>query len=371
METIYNNTFTNGSNCGLTRYNACVGNNGKFDGKYFHGYDLSVKILCKSLFNDTNEIDQLIFPILFNARHAIELYLKDALYNLYRINESLNFIKSMDIDVDKLQKTHDLSILWGMFEDNSIKLDRRIKEFVDSQKEYISDYFDIDLTGETFRYQYTKENAVHLAETPLVNVVLFYKRYDELSKSMHKLNRFISQVEIEYYISPYTKTLSPNDLLEISKRLGHIYTWKEDTFKEIKAAIKEDYLIGSKELSDAINIIKETPEYSRFIGIENYFLDATKEKILAAIKILNESTDSYQEDCEKFEDFTLDELLCINVLSSDNDIRTKQGYLFSFESFQKTFSKKDAIYVIVDRIKQLSIRRINETLERLGIFDLS
>lgn len=367
METIYNNTFTNGSNCGLTRYNACVGNNGKFDGKYFHGYDLSVKILCKSLFNDTTEIDQLIFPILFNARHAIELYLKDALYNLYRINESLDFIKSIDIDVDRLQKTHDLSILWQMFESNSIKLDRRIQMYIDFQKEYITDYFDIDLTGETFRYQYTKENVVHLAETPLVNVVLFYKRYDALSQSMHELNSFIRYVENEYYVSAHTKTLSPNDLLVISKRLGHIFTWKDDAFKETKAAIKEDYLIGSKELSDAIDIIKVTPEYSIFIGIENYFLDASKEKILAAIKILNESTDSYKEDFEKFEDFTLDELLCINVLCSDNDIRTKQGYIFSFENFQRIFSEKDAICEIIDRVKQLSIRRINETLERLRI----
>lgn len=372
METIYNKTFTNGSSRGLTRFNACVGNNGKFDGKYFQGYDLSVKVLCESLMNDTMEIDQLIFPILFNARHAIELYLKDALYNLFNLNESLEKLnRSMDINVDKLQKTHDLSILWQMFESNSVKLDRRIQMYIDFQKEYITDYFDIDLTGETFRYQYTKDNAVHLAKTPLVNTVLFYKRYDELSKSMHKLNRFISQVEIEYYISPYTKTLSPNDLLVISKRLGDISTWKEDAFKETKAAIKEDYSIGSKELSDAINVIKVTPEYSRFIGIENYFLDASKEKILAAIKILNDSTDSYKEDFEKFEDFTLDELICINVLCSDNDIRTKQGYLFSFENFQRIFSKKDAICEIIDRVKYLSIRRIGETLERLGIFDLS
>lgn len=359
MERVYNKTFRNG----ITRYNACVGENGIFDGKYFLGYDLSVKVLCKTLIKDSTEIDQLIFPLVFNARHAIELYLKDALYNIFKINESIDFIKDMDIDVDKLQSTHNLDNLWQMFVNNSIKLDRRMQE-------YISDYFEIDLSGETFRYQYTKENVIHLSKTPLINIIHFYERYNELSESMHKLIRFIDQVKHEYYIYPYTKTLSPNDLLVISKRLGDISTWKEDAFKEIKAAIKVDYFIGSKELSDAVNIIKETPEYSRFIGIENYFLHASKEKILAAIKILNESTDNYKEDFEKFEDFTIDELLCINVLISGYDIRTKREYNNCFEIFKRDYSIDEAIDNLILKNQQVAIRRINENLKRFGISNL-
>lgn len=371
MEKVYNKTFTNGSNSGLSRFNACVGNNGKFDGKYFLGYDLSVKVLCKTLIKDTTEIDQLIFPILFNARHAIELYIKDALYNIFKINESINFIKDMDIDVDKLQSTHNLDNLWQMFVNNAMKLDRRMQDYIDYQKEYISDYFEIDLSGETFRYQYTKENTVHLAKTPIVNVVHFYERYNELSQSMHKLIRFFDQIKYEYRIYPYTKTLSPNDLLVISKRLGDISTWKEDAFKEIKAAIKTEYSIGSKELCNAVNIIKETPEYSRFIGIENYFLHASKEKILTAIKILKESTDKYKEDFEKFKDFTIDEVLCINVLISGYDIRTRLEYTNYFEIFKRDYSIDEAKKELILKNQQVAIRRINETLKRLGIFDLS
>ena len=369
METIYNKTFTNGSSNGLTMFNACVGNNGIFDGKYFLGYDLSVKVLCKTLIKDTTEIDQLIFPILFNARHAIELYIKDALYNIFKINESINFIKDININVDKLQSTHNLDNLWEMFVNNAVKLDRRMQEYIDYQKEYISDYFEIDLTGETFRYQYTKENVVHLAKTPLVNVVLFYKRYDELSQSMHKLIAFIDQIEYEYCIYPYTKTFSPNDLLDISKRLGEFSTWG-DAFKKTKEAIKTEYSIGSKEFSDVINIIKKTPEYSRYIGIENYFLHASKEKILTAIKILNESTDKYKEDFEKFKDYTIDEVLCINVLISGYDIKTKLEYNKFFEIFKRDYSIDEAIDNLILKNQEVAIRRINENLKRFGILNL-
>lgn len=366
MERVYNKTFRSGE----LRYNACVGENGIFDGKYFLGYDLSVKVLCKTLIKDTTEIDQLIFPLVFNARHAIELYLKDALYNIFKINESINFIKDIDIDVHKLQSTHNLDNLWQMFENNSIKLDRRMQDYIDYQKEYISDYFEIDLSGETFRYQYTKENATHLSKTPLINVIHFYERYIALSESMHKLIRFIDQVKYEYHIYPYTKTLSPNDFLVISKRLGDISTWKEDAFKEIKKAIKTEYSIGSNELCNAVNIIKETPEYSRFIGIENYFLHASKEKILIAIKILNESIDNYKEDFEKFKDFTIDELLCINVLISEYDIRTRLEYTNCFEIFKRDYSIDEAIDNLILRNQQVAIRRINENLKRFGISNL-
>ena len=58
MERTYNKTFNNGP---VTSFNACVGENGIFDGKYFFGYDLSVKVLCDSLLKDSTEIDQLIF----------------------------------------------------------------------------------------------------------------------------------------------------------------------------------------------------------------------------------------------------------------------------------------------------------------------
>lgn len=367
MERTYNKTFNNGP---VTSFNACVGENGIFDGKYFFGYDLSVKVLCESLLKDSTEIDQLIFPILFNARHAIELYLKDTLSTIYTINESLNFVKSIDIDIDKLQKTHDLRILWGMFENNTIILDRRTKDFIDYQGEYISDYFEIDLKGETFRYQYTKDNAVHLANTPLVNVIVFYKRYKELSESMHTLIRFIEHLKHDYYVNAFTKNLSPNDLLEISKKLGHISTWKEDSFTEIKAAIKIEYSIGSKELSEVINIIKEKPEYSRFIGIENYIFHISKEKILEVIKILSESDDNYKEDFEKFENFTTDEVLSIRVLTSGNDITTAKEYYSYFNSFKNKFSKDTVIDGIISKDEFLLLKRINENLKRFGISNL-
>jgi hypothetical protein len=367
MEKVYNKTFRNG----ITRYNACVGENGIFDGKYFLGYDLSVKVLCKTLIKDTTEIDQLIFPILFNARHAIELYIKDALYNIFKINESIDFIKDMDIDVDKLQSTHNLYNLWQMFENNAMKLDRRIQEYIDYQKEYISDYFEIDLSGETFRYQYTKENAIHLSKTPLINIIHFYERYNELSQNMHKLIRFIDQVNHEYHIYPYTKTLSPNDLLVISKRLGDISSWKENAFKEIKEAIKTEYSIGSKELCNAVNIIKETPEYSRFIGIENYIFHISKEKILEVIKIVSESDDNYKEDFEKFENFTTDEVLSIRVLTSGNDITTAKEYYSYFNSFKNTFSKDTAIDGIISKDEFLLLKRIRETLKRFSILNLT
>lgn len=85
------------------------------------------------------------------------------------------------------------------------------------------------------------------------------------------------------------------------------------------------------------------------------------------------SEDNYKEDIEKFEKFekfTTDEVMSICVLTSGNDIRTKEQYFLYFNSYKSKLPKDDAIVGIILKDKYLLIKRMSETLERFGIENL-
>ncbi|MCU4339130.1 hypothetical protein KTH08_18045, partial [Acinetobacter dispersus] len=70
----------------ITKYNACVGNNGWVGmSTYIDGFHSSTVILLEALINDVDKksydgffwgVDTCVYPILFSARHFLELFLK-------------------------------------------------------------------------------------------------------------------------------------------------------------------------------------------------------------------------------------------------------------------------------------------------------
>lgn len=76
-------------------YNACVGNNGWTGIRaYIHGYQAATLVMLESVLKSVNSrkdvpedanywyVDTAIYPILFSARHYIELYIKEKIYEI-------------------------------------------------------------------------------------------------------------------------------------------------------------------------------------------------------------------------------------------------------------------------------------------------
>ncbi len=70
--------------------NACVGTNGRVsEYSYFEGYAEATKRLCLAVLSDDRFLaDTLIYPIIFNARHSLEIALKISLKEVDRLNDS-------------------------------------------------------------------------------------------------------------------------------------------------------------------------------------------------------------------------------------------------------------------------------------------
>ena len=256
----YNKTFCIGADVHL---NACVGENGGQDHiKYGFGYDEAVELMIKAAEEDNVTVDAIIYPLVFCARHRIELFLKDHLLKFTEIRHNDTITESL------LSNTHDLSTLWNLFKEYGAKTDRRILPFLKKAQPYITDFAKIDPTGETFRYPYDKLKSIHLKHTPIININTFAKSYFKISKLIKELEHLTEYLQDEYSQNTFTDKLSRDDIYNISVSLPPKEEWSHASFDQIRLKIRAKYGLSSNDLSKTINIIKTHREFSSNINIE-------------------------------------------------------------------------------------------------------
>lgn len=252
------------SSKGPFQYNACVGKNGFNDiNTYEDGFHDAAMILLDQLMNKgTHHVDTLVYPILFSARHRIELFLKWLISELKILNEMKNR------KYTKLTRTniHDLKILWEYAEDIS-QVDQRYCNPIDELKCYVQDYFDIDLTGETFRYPFNNNNQQHLEDRSLINMFVFARRYEAMSNVIDHVDWMTCYVRDEYIQGTFSGDLSRNQLEEISEKLPDHSTWSDLEFDKVIEGLKHEYNISKRKLSIAINVIRGHRQFARNIGL--------------------------------------------------------------------------------------------------------
>lgn len=297
--------------------NACVGNNGDISYlTYAMGYSKSANLLIDTVLKkNPTEVDTFIYPICFNMRHSVELRLKDLIKDLKEFEKYRKKLPLFD-----LERSHDLGKIWSYIKKEIIKLDKRYEKFIQVLDSYIIDIAMVDSTGQIFRYPMSNENQKHLVEVNHINIHTLQKRFKELEKLLDELNYFNKVVLREYSCGTYTKNLSRLDILNLAKSLPLINEWRD---KLDKKKLKNKFGISGRELSDAINIIKNHYEFGQFIGIKKnllyttiddlvLFFDIWFENNLGAIKEKSTLGTSFQNDIDRFERYQKTE----NIFSS-------------------------------------------------------
>jgi|WetSurMetagenome_2_1015567.scaffolds.fasta_scaffold22076_2 hypothetical protein len=147
------------------RFNACVGKNG---GPYnFFAYSKGYFEACERLIDSINKnkrlIDILVYPIIFNFRHALELSLKHfipILYCMFDVGENI-------------KQSHNLEIYWKEAKKYIVKLlndDETILNVIKYLDSIIKDIYKYDPIGESFRFPKSKKGKLLLEELRIINV---------------------------------------------------------------------------------------------------------------------------------------------------------------------------------------------------------
>lgn len=179
MPKVKNKTF----NSNNFSYNACVGNNGGVtDRTYASGYRDSVEILLNAVLDGGGILDRLVYPIMYNARHYVELSLKSTLESLRLIYKS----RRCQFQVRGL-KRHSLKILMDEVRRLS-SIDPVYKEVVTELEGYVSDYYEIDDSAETFRFSKSHDGKKHLEDRDCIGLIGFAENFAKMSELLEWLD---------------------------------------------------------------------------------------------------------------------------------------------------------------------------------------
>jgi hypothetical protein len=278
------------------QFNACVGNNGWVDlSTYSDGFDEAVNILSEAVINERATMDILVYPLVFSARHRIELFIKSQLRTIGNIR------KELKISDETIIKTHDLKALWEHLERKYSICDTRYKPFIETCRKTILEFHQIDPKGETFRYPYNQEGIKHLTEQSVIGLRRFINSYRNLTKVIQQVEHLSNSLVIEYSTGTFTKNLSRKDLEDIANELPDRDTWARayGDFDAIKASHLARYKLSGRRYSEALRIIQSHREFSSLIGKEITipFFDTQKFRHLISLRTkLNKVSVSYCED---------------------------------------------------------------------------
>jgi hypothetical protein len=255
-----NKTF----NANNPQFNACVGNNGGYGIEtYVHGYADTVEILLKSIIDDGTLIDPIIYPMVYSARHYLELMLKHLIDKLEEINTALY------VPVPTYSKlTHSINTLWNIFSALS-EADIRLPSKISILNEYVLDYSQIDDTGETFRYPLSGSSNKHLVDQHCINIRDFGIRFLEMKEIFEELSELIYLINNETRLGSNVRGFSRNIIEKITNDLPKKADWTLPEFESIKEEIKNKFSISSNRIwNEIINLILKHYDFSNRIGLE-------------------------------------------------------------------------------------------------------
>lgn len=259
------------------RFNACVGNNSLHNLKtYADGYiEASVMLLDTVLDRHLiGQMDTLVHPILYSARHAIELTIKCVLFDLNKC----------DLKTEPKKITgHSLSKLWSHFYVVS-KNDSRLRKLYQAIDPILKVLDAADPDAQDFRYPVgnAKEGAAPvqtLQGKAIVDLLTVRDMIQELSDRLEDLYLLAEIVSNERQLKSFTKELNRYELMQLAIDCG---ADSSPYFCETQTKWHKSHGLSRNAFRRATDFIKNHREFAGYMGNETplMFIDP---KLLDAI----------------------------------------------------------------------------------------
>ncbi len=252
-------------------WNACIGRQGDeenyLDGCIEAAIELVDAVIDKKLFGKR---DTLVLPILYNARHAIELALKFATDRLYEAN----LLKSNGIKRD-----HDIRAYWERLHEADVG-DEKLRMVIAGLKPFIESVSRIDADGQELRYHRNRDNDPSLSEYSTANLKLIQHSLRELEKLLGDLKyRSVDFVD-EWKSGACTACCSRRDLFEIARMMPARKDWATQAFDDQKEKVKARFQLSNRQFSNALHTIQGNREMAAIVGIENDLIYLTDDDVM-------------------------------------------------------------------------------------------
>lgn len=265
---------------------ACVGNNGGSDFEtYAMGYFDAAKLLLVEVTDPKKCLtqDTLVYPILFNLRHGVELSIK-------HVSRVLS--EAQLPNPGATQNTHELKQLWADLTEQS-KPDRRLLAAIHELDPAVLQMHEADPLAQEFRYAERNDGVPSFKGRHIVDLVTVLELATFTAERFDQFFYLARRIATERRYKSFTPELNRDELEQLSKDLPDADTWSgSERFKQVKTDWMTKYNLSGRAFIRAIEFIKRHREFSANIGLRKPLI-ALDERMLnlllsASIQMLSE-----------------------------------------------------------------------------------
>lgn len=252
-------------------WNACIGIQ-SYELNYVDGYLEAARILAATVIDDglVASRDTLAMPILYNARHGLELALK------YVVRE----LAELALVPPRERVNHDIKAYWTHLRDAQV-CDRETRAVILELEPFVESLARIDDDGQELRYFENREGDRSLRDLATVNLPLIGVSIDAMDALLHRLTDRVAHLAGEHGTGTRTLRCSRTDLVEIARTLGDQAGWRDPVFDDRRAELMARFDLSGRTFSDAVNAIKGSRALAAIVGMETPLIYLTDEKVLS------------------------------------------------------------------------------------------
>ena len=309
--------------------------------------------------------DIIVYPVCFNIRHSIELYLKEIIENIFDIYE----VKGLNLFRIKEIEHHDINKLWEVLRDahfsnwnanlgipREIIFDNEFDEYINFLDKYITSWGALDPTGQTFRYPFSNESKRHLEDRGIISVYSLFLKSKEFHKKLKEFRNFSYFLKEQYKKGKFAKFFTYKQLISIAEKLPNYYEWrnmdcnKVDSLRSIKEMvinkkIKKDYFLSSLIGIDIdfkyISKERFSEFYLFFKNNEDEIYSSCKMNSIEDIFIIPEINNSISKLLHTYNEEELLDIVSLMYMGRDNEDLYDYDKIISH--MKESFHSKDAI----------------------------
>jgi hypothetical protein len=239
-------------------WNACIGKQGD-ELNHLDGYIEAALALADGVIEQKQweRRDTLVLPILYNARHAVELLLKFA----------INQLVGAGVMPKGHRPNHDIRGHYDLMVKSDIG-DEAVRGLLQKLEPFVRSLCRLDDDGQQLRYHQTQDGKQSLAGQSLMNLEVIRGDLEVLKTLIDQfIHRVVALVD-ERRTGTHTTKCSREDLFVIARMLPKRRLWDSIGFGLAKADINARFALTKTQFSKAQTRIQSNREIMGSLGVE-------------------------------------------------------------------------------------------------------
>jgi hypothetical protein len=255
-------------------WNACLGQQGDElnyrDGYMEAAFELADAVVERQLFAKR---DTLVLPILYTARHAVELLLKHV----------INQLADHGVLKERHAANHDIQSHFDLLKCADLG-DETFSNNFEALGPFVASLAKIDDDGQALRYHVGQDGSTSLEDYSLANLDVIRASLKALQEIVNTLRHRTEDFLAERKAKAFTQPCSRRDLMVITEAIPPRAGWNTPAFDTAKNAMRRRFKLSSRQFSDAVNVIKTNREMNAILGVETNLLSLTDDEAVAVIE---------------------------------------------------------------------------------------